>query len=118
MVHRVARRAINDRAISNIFPIMNHNRPDINKREQRNIREFLQREDKREDMIRQALRPAIQRMESMRRVRRGHDPPMMRLVQGFVDLRVVQPPVDEVDEEVGEEDKERELQVVVRREGG
>lgn len=41
----------------------------------------------------------------------------MRLVEGLVDERVVQAAVDEVDEAVGEEDEEGELDVVVEGEG-
>lgn len=42
-----------------------------------------------------------------------HDPLVVRLVQGLVDAWVVQAAVDEIDEEVGEEEEDRELEKVV-----
>lgn len=57
-------------------------------------------------------------MECDGRVGGWHDPFVVGLVQGFVDGGVVQAAVDEVDEAVGEEEEERELQQVVPGEGG
>ena len=64
-------------------------------------------------MIWQTLCKAIQRVESVRCKRRGHDPLMMRLVQRLVHTLVVQPAMDPVNAGVGEEDEQRELQPVV-----
>jgi len=64
------------------------------------------------------LGEAIERMKSVAGVRRRHDPFVVGLVQCLVDHRMVQPSVNPVDEEVGEEDEEWELKVVVQREGG
>lgn len=69
-------------------------------------------------MVREGLREAVEGVERVGGVRRGHDPFVVRFVQGFVDFRVVQAAVDPVDEEVGEEDEEGELEVIVEREGG
>ncbi len=77
-------------------------RPNINEDEERDIRKLLQRENVWEDVIRYTLRKAIQWMECMARIRRGHDPLMMRFVQSLVNQRVVQPPMDPINEEIGE----------------
>lgn len=89
--------------------------PDIDKNEQRNVCQLLQREDKWEDMIWHTLRPAVNCMESMARIRTWHNPFVVSLVQLFVDKRVVQSAVDPVDEEICEEEEKRELQIVVQR---
>ena len=65
-------------------------------------------------MIRYALRKPIKWMKRVARVWRGHDPLMMGLVQGFVDFRMMQAPVDPVDEEIREQDEERELEIIVQ----
>ena len=67
-------------------------------------------------MIRYALRKSVHWMESMAGVWGRHDPFMMRLMQGLIDTRVVQPSVYPVDEEVGKEDEEGELEDVVKPE--
>ena len=54
----------------------------------------------------------------MARERCGHDPLMMRFVQSFVYQGMMQPPMDPVDEQVGEADEEGELDEVVERERG
>lgn len=64
-------------------------------------------------MIRHALREAIERMERIARIGTGHDPPVMALVQVLVYSRVVQPSMDPVDEEIGEEEEEERLGNVV-----
>jgi len=101
-----------------VGPLTYEDRPDIDEDEERNVRKFLQRENIWKDVIRYALRKAIQWMERMARIGRGHDPLMMRFVQSLVNQRVVQPPMDPVDEEIGEQDKEGELNEVVERERG
>ena len=47
-------------------------------------------------------------------VRRGHDPLMVGFMQTFVEQGMMQAPVDPIDEEIGEQDEERELKVVVQ----
>lgn len=54
--------------------------PDIDEDEESDVSEFLQREDEWEDMIRYALRESVYGMECMARIRRRHNPPVMRLV--------------------------------------
>lgn len=39
-------------------------------------------------------------------------------MQSFVDLRMMQAPVDPIDEEIGEQDEERELQIAVQAKRG
>ena len=68
-------------------------------------------------MIGHTLQVTVQGMEGMARVRCRHDPFVMRLVELLVQCRVMQAPVDPVDAEIGEDEEERELQVVVQVEG-
>jgi len=63
------------------------------------------------------LGEAIERVESVAGVRRGHDPLVVGLVKCLVDHGVVQTSVNPIDEEVGKENEERKLEVVVEREG-
>lgn len=53
----------------------------------------------------------------MARERCGHDPFVMRLMKCLVDSRVVETTVDPVYAEVGEDEEEGELEVVVQWEG-
>ena len=94
------------------------NRPEVDEHEQRNVREFLQWEDIGEHMIREALRKAVQWMESVARIRGRHDPLMVWLMQCFVNERMVQATMDPVDEKIREADKERKLYDVIQCERG
>lgn len=69
-------------------------------------------------MVRYTLCEAVKRMESMARIWRRHDPLVMRLVQSFVNARVVQSSVNPIDEEIGKEDEEWELKDIVQPKGG
>lgn len=64
-------------------------------------------------MVWDRLSKSVQRMECMRSVRGWHDPFMVRLVEVLVDQRMVFHTVNPINEEVGEENEEWELQKVV-----
>lgn len=64
-------------------------------------------EDKREDVVRYALREAINGMESVAGKRGWHYPLVVRFVNGLIDSLVVQAAVDEVDPKVGEHQEQR-----------
>jgi hypothetical protein len=64
-------------------------------------------------MIREALREAIDRMESVASIGSRHDPLVVRLVKTLVDPGMMQATMDPVDAEVGEEQEEWELHDVV-----
>ncbi len=64
-------------------------------------------------MIWYTLRKPIQWVEGMAGIWSRHDPLVMGLVQRLVNSRMVQTPVDPVDAQIGEQDKQRELQDVV-----
>ena len=68
-------------------------------------------------MIGDRLGKTVQRVEGMRSVWRRHDPFVVWLMQRFVEPRVVQATVDQVDEEIREEDEDGELEEVVQIEG-
>lgn len=103
--------------IGNVFAIVDEDGPDIDEGEEEDVGEFLEREHEGEDVVGQGLRPAIYGVEGVAGIGRGHDPFVMRLVQHLVDSWEVQPAVDEVDPEIGEDDEERELHVVVPHAG-
>ncbi len=63
--------------------------PYIDKDEQRNIGELLQRENERKHMVRHTLNKPVQRMKSMARIRRRHNPLVVRLMQNLVHPRMV-----------------------------
>ena len=117
VVHRVAGGAIHDGAVGHVLTVVNEDGPEVDKAEQEDVGQFLQREDERENVVWHTLRPAIQRVESVRRIRARHDPLVVRLVQGSVDSWMVQTPVDPVDEEIGEADEEGKLQDIIKGEG-
>ena len=65
-------------------------------------------------MIGNGLGEPVQWMKSMRSVGCWHDPFVVWFVERLVDERVMQATVNPVDAEVGEEDKEGELDDVVQ----
>lgn len=109
----MARRAIHDRILGDVLAVVDDDRPHLHEREQQHVRGLLQGEDEGEDVVRQALREAVERVERDGRERGRHDPPVVRLVVAAVDGRVVQRAVDPVDARVGEGEEERELRGVV-----
>lgn len=68
-------------------------------------------------MVRETLTPAVHWVEGVARIRRGDDPPVMRLVQAFVDGRMMESLMNPVDGKIGKCDKERVLKVDIEREG-
>ena len=92
--------------------------PHSHKREQTQVRALLQGKDERENMVRQALRPAIQRVESVAGKRRRNDPFVVWLVEPAVYSRVMEATVNPVDPTVGKADEERVLQQGVAPEWG
>ena len=97
--------------------LTDENSPYVDKDEQRNVGEFLQREKKRENMVRHTLSKPVQRMKRMAGIRCGHDPLVVWLVENSVHFRVMQTPVNPIYEEVGKGNEERNLEVVVQGEG-
>ena len=108
MVHSVACRAIDDVRIRYIFAVMNEDGPDIYEDEEGDIRDFLEGKQEREEVVWNALSEAV---EGMKRV--GG----VRVVVVFLAGGVVKATVYPVDAKVGEADEERELKVVIEREG-
>lgn len=100
---------IDDGIVGHKFAVVDEDGPDINIHEQRNIGELVQWQDKGEDVVGDALSPAVDRVESVRGIGRRHHPLMVRFMQVLVDARVVERAVDPVDEEIGEDEEKREL---------
>jgi hypothetical protein len=112
VVHGVARGAVDDGRVGDVLSIMDHNRPDLNEGEECDVGELLQGEDEGEEVVRDGLGEAIERVESVRGEGRGHDPLVVRLVQALVEEFAVQGAVNPVDAEVGEGQEDRELDPV------
>jgi len=74
---------------------------------------FLKREDEWEYMVWHTLCKPIQWMESMAGIWRRHDPLVMGLVQRLVNFGMVQAPVDPVNAQIREEEKQGKLKNVV-----
>ncbi len=115
VMDRVARGAVDERAVGHVLAVVDHDGPDVDEDEERDVGKLLQREQEGEDVVGHRLGVAVERVERVRGERRRHDPAVVRLVQVLVHQRMVQPAVDPVDEEVGEGEEERELRVVVPR---
>lgn len=100
---------IDDWVIGDEFSIVNHDCPEIDEHKQSDVRPLLKWKDKREKMIRYALRESINWVESMGGKRSWHDPLVVWLVEVLVYQRMMQSSVDPVDEVVGKRNEEREL---------
>ena len=92
---------------------MNKYGPDLHEEEEGEVCELLKWEDEGEDVVGHGLQPPVDGVECNRGVGCWHDPFVVRFVQGFVDGRVMETSVDEVDAAVGEDEEQRELEVVV-----
>ena len=117
-MHSVACGAIDDVGIRYVFAVVDEDGPDVYEDEEGDVGEFLEGEEEREEVVWNALGKAIEGVEGVRGVGRGHDPFVVGFVEGFVETGVVKAAVDPVDEEVGEADEEGELEVVVECERG
>lgn len=117
VVQRVAGRAVDDRVVGEVLAVVDHDGPEVDKDEEEDVGHLLQREDEGEDVIRDGLGEAVDGVEGMAGVGRRHDPLVVRLVQALVDGGVVEAAVNPVDEEVGEDEEERELEEVVPQAG-
>lgn len=109
--------AVDNGRIRDVFAVVDQNRPDVDEDEKDHVGELLQREDEGKDVVWYGLREAIERMERMRRVWRGHDPFMVRLVEALVDERMVEASVYPVYAQIRKADEERELDEVVPQPG-
>lgn len=109
---------IDNRVISHVLAVVDEDSPNVDEDEEKDVCEFLKREQEGVDVVRKALSISIERVESVRGVRRRHDPLVVRLVETLVHEGVVQSAVDPVDAEVGEHEEEGELHHVVPHSGG
>jgi len=113
VVHGVTRSAVYERAVGQVFAVVDEDRPELHEDEETEVCEFLHREYEGKDVVRQALHEAVDGVEGHGRIGGWHDPLVVRLVQMLIDEGVVQAPVDEVDDEIGEEEEQWELSQVV-----
>ena len=109
VMHGVASGSIYNWAVGNVLSVMDEHRPEVDKAEENDVGQFLQREDERKHMIRHTLRPAVEGVEGVGGVWARHNPLVVRLMKSLVDTWVVEAAVNPVNEEVREEDKQREL---------
>lgn len=113
VVHSMTRSTVNNRRIRNVFPVVDHDSPNLDEGEQRNVGEFLEGEDEWEEVVRHALAVTVERVECVGSVWRWHNPLVVWLVEALVDEWVVQASVDPVDAKVGKHDEHWELYEVV-----
>lgn len=118
VVDAVAGGAVDDGVVRHELAVVDQDGPEVDKDEQEDVAHLLQGEEQGEDVVGEGLGEAVERVEGVGGVRGGHDPLVVRLVQVSVDQRVVQPAVNPVDAEVGEENEEGILEPVVGGEGG
>lgn len=100
-----------------VWNLTDEDRPDVDESEEGNVSKLLKWEHEWENMVWHTLSKPIQRVEGMAGIRSRHDPLVMGLVQCLVNLGMVQTPVDPINAQIGEADKQRELQDVVESEG-
>lgn len=110
MVNRMASGTIDNRIMSKILTVVDHNCPDVNETEETKVNNLLQREYEREHVIRQALDITVDRVERVRGERCGNNPLVVRLVQILVHPRMMQATVCEIDKGIGEEQEQRKLE--------
>lgn len=108
---------VDNGAVCDVLAVMNEDGPQVDETEEEDVGELLQREDEGEDVVGHALGPSVKRVEGVRGEGGGHNPLVVRLVESAVDAWVVQTSVNPVDEEIGEEDKDGELEDAVVGEG-
>lgn len=80
MVHGVACSAVDDGAVGDVFTVVDHDGPEIDKHEENDVSPFLEREDEWEDVVGNTLRPPIDGVEGMGRIGSRHDPFVVRFV--------------------------------------
>ncbi len=113
MMHGMAGGAVQDGAVGDVFSVVDDDGPDLHEGEEAEVCELLQREDERENVVWYRLQPAVHRVEGNGRVWGWHDPLVMWLVEILIDQGMMQKSMDPVDGEIGEEEEEREYQVIV-----
>ena len=109
----MASSAIDDGVVRDIFAIMDHDGPEIDKDEEQDIGKLLNWEHKGIHVIRKPLSETIKGMESVGGIGSWHNPLVVRLMQPLVDQWMVQVSVDPVDAVVREAEKEGELKEIV-----
>lgn len=116
MVNGVASGTVDDWIVTHKFAVVNQNSPEVDENKQADESNLLAREQEDEDMVWDTLSKAVERMEGVGGKGGRHDPLVMRLMQTFVDERVVKTAVNPVDAEVGEHEEQWVLDPVVQRE--
>lgn len=107
MMDRMVTSAVDDSSTLKVDLIVDRNRPKVDKNEEHHEQLVVNRKEQSKDIIRNALCPPIERVERVRAERRGVAEAMVRLVDVLVKDVPVQRSVDEVDQHVCEQKKER-----------
>jgi len=106
-------RTIDNGRIGDIFAIVDEDGPYIYECEKEDVGKFLKGEDEREDVVRNRLSESINRVECVTSIGSGHDPFVVWFMEYLVDQWMMQTAVNEVDPEIGKDQEDRELRVVV-----
>ena len=113
MMQRVTGGAVNDGVVGEVLAVVDQNGPEVDKDEENHICDLGEREQEREDVVRDGLAPTVDRVEGVACKWGRHDPLVVGLVQPLVDERVMKSPMNPVDPEVSEGDEEGKLSPVV-----
>ena len=69
---------------NSISAVVNRNGPEVNKQKQNKVQDLVERKQKHEQVIRQALKETVYGMESVASIGSGDDPAVMRFVNILV----------------------------------
>ena len=91
--------------VGHVLTVVDHNGPEVDEGEQDQVGDLVKRQDHWVDVVGQGLEVTVDWVEGMGGEWSADQPLVVRLVQGLVDTRPVQPSVSQVDTTVGEEDE-------------
>ena len=109
MVHVVGR-AVDERLQrlrDTVVAVVYRDRPHVDEKIEDQVDELVHREEEHVDVVRETLSEAVQGMEGVTG-ERARDLPLVVWLVYLVDERMVQPPVDPVDDKVSEHDERHE----------
>lgn len=105
VMNGVASSAVDHRIVTHELAVVNQDGPKVDEHEQEDKGNLLEGKQEGEDVVRQTLSGTIEGVEGVGGKWSRHNPLVVRLMQAFIDERMVQPTVDPVNAEVGEHEE-------------